>query len=465
MKELEIYYYNEEGYDPTFSFESWRAAYLNYALRFDKKGIEFLERHNETDELFLLMQGEATLLVGESAKEVEMENLLGREPIKVDMQEIFDSIKNKIILVTGGGGSIGYELGRQIASHNPKKLIIFDIYENNAYDIEQELRADYPNLDLEVLIGSVRDYNRLDEIFNKFRPNLVYHAAAHKHVPLMEDSPKEAIKNNVFGTYNACFVSLKYNVEKFVLISTDKAVNPTNVMGASKRICEMITQVFDKMILGGKASNIPNFSNKNEIIDSNNKTCFVAVRFGNVLGSNGSVIPKFRKQIENGGPVTVTHPEIIRYFMTIKEAVSLVLQAGVYAKDGEIFIFDMGTPVKIDTLARNLIKLSGYKPDVDIKIEYTGLRPGEKLYEEKLMQEEGLTKTKNELIHIGKPIDIEPNDFFNKLNKLYDVFEKEVDENDVIVEIENIAPTFNHVGKDGSLIKTDTYFNQLKDAS
>ena len=412
--------------------------------------------------MYQLVNGEVSV---STMRDVDIIDLLGREPIKVDMNEIFDSIKNKVILVTGGGGSIGSELCRQIASHNPKKLIIFDIYENNAYDIEQELRTDFPNIDLEVLIGSVRDYNRLDEVFDKYRPNLVYHAAAHKHVPLMEDSPKEAIKNNVFGTYNACFVSLKYGVEKFVMISTDKAVNPTNVMGASKRICEMITQVFDRMIKENRGDRIPNFANKDESLNCKNNTCFVAVRFGNVLGSNGSVIPKFKKQIEHGGPVTVTHPDIIRYFMTIKEAVSLVLQAGVYAKDGEIFIFDMGTPVKIDTLARNLIKLSGYKPDVDIKIEYTGLRPGEKLFEEKLMLEEGLTKTKNELIHIGKPIDIDVDVFLNKLNALYDVFENELDERVVLKQIEDIVPTFKHAGRNGQVVKTDEYYNQLKDAS
>ena len=412
--------------------------------------------------MYQLVNGEVSV---NTMKNVDIVDLLGREPIKVDMKEIFESIKDKTILVTGGGGSIGSELCRQIACHNPKKLIIFDIYENNAYDIEQELRTDYPSLDLEVLIGSVRDYNRLDEIFDKFRPNLVYHAAAHKHVPLMEDSPKEAIKNNVFGTYNVCFVSLKYDVEKFVLISTDKAVNPTNIMGASKRICEMITQVFDKMILNNNICNIPNYNKAEDIIRDNNKTCFVAVRFGNVLGSNGSVIPKFKKQIENGGPVTVTHKDIIRYFMTIKEAVSLVLQAGVYAKNGEIFVFDMGTPVKIDTLARNLIKLSGFKPDVDIKIEYTGLRPGEKLYEEKLMEEEGLTKTKNELIHIGAPINIDEKDFFKKLKLLYDDLDIELNDKEIIKLVEDITPTFKPVGRSGQNEKTDAYFRQLKDAS
>lgn len=366
--------------------------------------------------MYQLVNGDVSV---SSMKDVDVVDLLGREPIKVDMNEIYDHIKGKTIIVTGGGGSIGSELCRQIASHDPKELIIFDIYENNAYDIEQELRTDYPSLNLEVLIGSVRDINRLDEIFSRFKPELVYHAAAHKHVPLMEYSPKEAVKNNIFGTLNLAKVALKYNVEKFVMISTDKAVNPTNVMGATKRVCEMIIQAFN----------------------SYHKTCFVAVRFGNVLGSNGSVIPKFKKQIANGGPVTVTHKDIIRYFMTIKEAVSLVLQAGVYAKDGEIFIFDMGTPVKIDTLARNLIKLSGYKPDIDIKVEYTGLRPGEKLYEEKLMQEEGLKKTANDLIHIGKPIEQNPDELFKKLDELEGMLDGK--EEDIVNKLKEIAPTFN----------------------
>lgn len=365
--------------------------------------------------MYQLVNGDVSV---SNMKDVDVVDLLGREPIKVDMNEIYDHIKGKTIIVTGGGGSIGSELCRQIASHDPKRLIIFDIYENNAYDIEQELRTDYPSLNLEVLIGSVRDIKRLDEVFEKYKPELVYHAAAHKHVPLMEYSPKEAVKNNIFGTLNLAKVALKYNVEKFVMISTDKAVNPTNVMGATKRVCEMIIQAFNKY----------------------KKTCFVAVRFGNVLGSNGSVIPKFKKQIAQGGPVTVTHKDIIRYFMTIKEAVSLVLQAGVYAKDGEIFIFDMGTPVKIDTLARNLIKLSGYKPDVDIKIEYTGLRPGEKLYEEKLMQEEGLKKTANELIHIGKPIEQDTDILFKKLDELDKLLD--CDEEEIVKKLKEIAPTF-----------------------
>ena len=331
-----------------------------------------------------------------SIRDVKVEDLLGRDLIKVNVDEILDELSGKVIMVTGGGGSIGSELCRQIASHNPKRLIIVDIYENNAYDIQQELIRKYPDLDLHAIIASVRDTRRMDSIFNEYRPQIVYHAAAHKHVPLMETSPNEAIKNNVFGTFKTASCAIKYQAEKFVLISTDKAVNPTNIMGASKRLCEMIVQTFDKT----------------------SETDFVAVRFGNVLGSNGSVIPLFKRQIEEGGPVTVTHPDIIRYFMTIPEAVSLVLQAGYYANGGEIFVLDMGAPVKIDDLARNLIRLSGYEPDVDIKIEYTGLRPGEKLYEELLMGEEGLSKTDNELIYIGKPIDIEETSFYTKLEKL-----------------------------------------------
>ncbi len=335
-------------------------------------------------------------VVTESVRDVKVEDLLGRELIRVNVEEILDELSGKVIMVTGGGGSIGSELCRQIASHNPKQLIILDIYENNAYDIQQELIRKYPELDLRAIIASVRDTRRMDAVFAEFRPQIVYHAAAHKHVPLMEDSPNEAIKNNVFGTFKTASCAIKYQAEKFVLISTDKAVNPTNIMGASKRLCEMIVQTFDKT----------------------SETEFVAVRFGNVLGSNGSVIPLFKRQIEEGGPVTVTHPDIIRYFMTIPEAVSLVLQAGYYAKGGEIFVLDMGAPVKIDDLARNLIRLSGYEPDVDIKIEYTGLRPGEKLYEELLMGEEGLSKTDNELIYIGQPIDIDDTTFYTKLEHL-----------------------------------------------
>lgn len=357
-----------------------------------------------------------------SMSDINYDILLGRKPVVVNNEEIFNSIKNKTVLVSGGGGSIGSELCRQIAKHEPKCLIIFDIYENNAYEIQQELLTFYPKLNLGTLIGSIRDFKRLDEVFNKYKPDIVYHAAAHKHVPLMEDSPKEAIKNNVFGTYYLSYMSLKYNVEKFVMISTDKAVNPTSIMGASKRICELIIQIFDRIIESKQIKKLPLFSMKDYISNDicvNNKTCFVAVRFGNVLGSNGSVIPKFRWQIENGGPVTVTHPDIIRYFMTIKEAVSLVLQAGANAKSGEIYVLDMGDPIKIVDLARNLIELSGYEPDKDIKIVYTGLRPGEKLYEEKLMAEEGLEKTHNELIHVAKPISVDIDSFFSNLESLY----------------------------------------------
>ena len=355
----------------------------------------------------------------EAMRKVSVEDLLGREPIKTEMTEVFSMIRGKVILVTGGGGSIGSELCRQIAAHEPKRLIILDIYENSAYSIQQELKEKYPSLALNVLIGSVRDSRRLDSVFNEFRPDIVYHAAAHKHVPLMEDSPCEAIKNNVIGTYKTAYAAMMYNCRRFVLISTDKAVNPTNIMGASKRLCEMVIQTFDKSIKEHKTGDIPRLfthasggdePNLTEIPE-NVSTEFVAVRFGNVLGSNGSVVPLFKHQIEKGGPVTVTHPDIIRYFMTIPEAVSLVLLAGTYAKGGEIFVLDMGSPVKIDTLARNLIKLSGLKPDVDIKIEYTGLRPGEKLFEEKLMSEEGMRTTPNKLIHIGNPIPINADKF------------------------------------------------------
>ena len=328
---------------------------------------------------------------------VDIEDLLGREPVKVDLDRIKGFLRNQVVLVTGGGGSIGSELCRQIALAQPKKLVIVDIYENNAYDIQQELLRNYPGLDLTVLIASVRDAFRIECIFEEYRPNIVFHAAAHKHVPLMEDSPNEAIKNNVFGTLNVAMAADKTDVQRFVLISTDKAVNPTNVMGASKRMCEMIVQAFSRR----------------------SKTKFAAVRFGNVLGSNGSVIPLFKKQIRSGGPVTVTHPDINRYFMTIPEAVSLVLEAGAYAGNGEIYVLDMGEPVKIVTLAENLIRLSGYIPNEDIMIEYTGLRPGEKLYEERLMDEEGLAKTENDLISVAKPIDMDDELFFEKLEKIY----------------------------------------------
>ena len=355
-------------------------------------------------------------------KSVAIEDLLGRDVVKVNSDEIFEFINNKVVLVTGGGGSIGSELCRQIVKHNPKQIIIFDIYENNAYDIQQELKRRNPDANVEVLIGSVRDSKRIDSVFNKYRPDIVYHAAAHKHVPLMESSPCEAIKNNTIGTFKTAYAAVKYNTKRFVLISTDKAVNPTNIMGASKRMCEMVIQTYDKLIKNNtteKLSVVEDCFSEVGVDKLEGKTEFVAVRFGNVLGSNGSVIPLFKKQIEAGGPVTVTHPDIIRYFMTIPEAVSLVLQAGVYAKGGEIFILDMGEPVKIDTLARNLIKLSGFKPDEDIMIEYTGLRPGEKLYEEKLMDAEGNKTTDNDLIAVGMPLEIDEDLFLEQLKQLY----------------------------------------------
>lgn len=375
--------------------------------------------------MYQLVTGEISV---SQMRNVSVEDLLGREPIKADMQEVFDFLNGKTVLVTGGGGSIGSELCRQIAAHTPRQLIIFDIYENNAYDIQNELKEDYPDLNLVTLIGSVRDSRRMFEVFEDYRPQIVYHAAAHKHVPLMEDSPNEAIKNNAIGTYKTAYAAMVHGCERFVLISTDKAVNPTNIMGASKRLCEMIIQSFDAKIKAGKANEIPQLfthegcenadkDGTGEVFQ-NIKTEFVAVRFGNVLGSNGSVVPLFKKWIEKGGPVKVTHPDIIRYFMTIPEAVSLVLLAGTYAHGGEIFVLDMGSPVKIDTLARNLIRLSGFKPDIDIKIEYTGLRPGEKLYEEKLMAEEGLKKTDNDLIHIGCPIAFDTNVFLDQLEYL-----------------------------------------------
>ena len=368
--------------------------------------------------MYQLINGDVSIA---KLKEVEIEDLLGRDPIKINTEEVLGYVKDKTVLVTGGGGSIGSELCRQIAAHQPQQLIIVDIYENNAYDIQQELIRKYPKLDLVVLIASVRNKERIDSIFEKYRPNIVYHAAAHKHVPLMEVSPNEAIKNNVFGTYRTAQAADKYGTEKFVLISTDKAVNPTNVMGASKRMCEMVIQMMNRQ----------------------SKTNFVAVRFGNVLGSNGSVIPLFKKQIAEGGPVTVTDPNIIRYFMTIPEAVSLVLQAGAYAHGGEIFVLDMGEPVKIVDLATNLIKLSGYKPGEDIEIKFTGLRPGEKMYEELLMSEEGLKKTANKMIYIGKQIDFDDDVFKKQLDKIYrDAY----DESDKIREdIKEMVPTYQVV--------------------
>ena len=355
-----------------------------------------------------------------SLRNVEIEDLLGREPININVESVMNYVENRIVMVTGGGGSIGSELCRQIAVHNPKQLIIFDIYENNAYDIQLELLRNHPELNLVTLIGSVRDKARLESVFKQYQPEIVYHAAAHKHVPLMEDSPNESIKNNVFGTLNTARFADKYNVRKFVLISTDKAVNPTNIMGASKRICEMIVQTYN----------------------NHSETEFVAVRFGNVLGSNGSVIPLFKRQIAEGGPVTVTDPNIIRYFMTIPEAVSLVLQAGASANGGEIFVLDMGEPVKILDLAENLISLSGYKPYIDIKITFTGLRPGEKLYEEKLLSEEGLMRTSNSLIHIGHPIEIDEEKFTSVLNELEKVM---ADDNcDIRALVKSIVPTYTY---------------------
>ena len=393
---------------------------------------EILNICNETDcelkQLPSMIQFVTGQISVKAMRDVSVEDMLGRDPIQADLHEVFSFINGKVVLVTGGGGSIGSELCRQVAAHAPKQLIIFDVYENNAYAIQLELRKRYPNLDLVVLIGSVRDSRRMYDIFETYRPQIVYHAAAHKHVPLMEDSPNEAIKNNAIGTYKTAYAAMVHGCERFVLISTDKAVNPTNIMGASKRLCEMIIQSFDAMIKAGRASEISQlfthsgFENADKngtgSVFRNVKTEFVAVRFGNVLGSNGSVIPIFKQQILEGGPITVTHPDIIRYFMTIKEAVSLVLLAGTFARGGEIFVLDMGDPVKIDTLARNMIKLSGFQPGRDIKIVYTGLRPGEKLYEEKLMAEEGLKKTDNDLIHIGCPIPFDTDEFLDELDNL-----------------------------------------------
>ena len=366
--------------------------------------------------MYQLVNGDISV---SALRKVDVQDLLGRDPIKVNLEEILNFISGKVVMVTGGGGSIGSELCRQIAKSNPKQLIIFDIYENNAYDIQMELQRAYPDLNLVTLIGSVRNTARVNYVLKTYHPELVFHAAAHKHVPLMEDSPNEAIKNNVFGTYKMARAAAEHGVKRFVLISTDKAVNPTNIMGASKRLCEMVVQMMNRQ----------------------SKTEFVAVRFGNVLGSNGSVIPLFKKQIEAGGPVTVTDPRIIRYFMTIPEAVSLVLQAGYYAKGGEIFVLDMGEPVKIDDMARNLIRLSGYEPDVDIKIEYTGLRPGEKLYEELLMKEEGLQETANKLIHIGKPIEMDDEKFKQQLGRLEAAYRVEAGNMKELVA--EIVPTYH----------------------
>ncbi len=389
----------------------------------DRKDIKtILEICKETDCQIQTVPGVYQLLNGEvnvsKLRNVEIEDLLGRDPIKVNLDEILGYVKGKTVLVTGGGGSIGSEICNQLAGHQVGHLIIFDIYENNAYEIQQKLKWEHPELKLTVLIGSVRNQHRINSVMKQYRPDVVFHAAAHKHVPLMEDSPNEAIKNNVFGTYKTASAAGRYHVKKFVLISTDKAVNPTNIMGASKRMCEMIVQTL------------------NHFYD----TDFVAVRFGNVLGSNGSVIPLFKKQIAAGGPVTVTHPDIIRYFMTIPEAVSLVLQAGAYARGGEIFVLDMGEPVKIADLAKNLIRLSGYKLGEDIEIKYTGLRPGEKLYEELLMDEEGLQETENKLIHIGKPIDMDEEKFMHQLIKLREAADQDSDA--IRSMVKEIVPTY-----------------------
>ena len=382
--------------------------------------------------MYQLVNGEVSV---SKLRDVEVEDLLGREPIRVDLDSILGYVQNKTVMVTGGGGSIGSELCRQIATHKPARLIIVDIYENNAYDIQQELLQNHPDLQLAVLIASVRNTKRMNAIFAEYHPDIVYHAAAHKHVPLMEVSPNEAIKNNVFGTWKTAYAAANNGCRKFVMISTDKAVNPTNIMGASKRICEMIVQTFNKHY----------------------DTEFVAVRFGNVLGSNGSVIPLFKKQIAAGGPVTVTHPDIIRYFMTIPEAVSLVLQAGAYARGGEIFVLDMGEPVKILDLAKNLIRLSGYKVGEDIQIEFTGLRPGEKLYEELLMDEEGMQDTANKLIHIGRPIELDEDEFFVQLKKLEDASKDEVE--DIRPLVQQIVPTYVYK-KDGRTVRAGQEANR-----
>lgn len=373
--------------------------------------------------IFQLVNGEVRV---SQLRSVDMEDLLGRDQIQVNLEEILGYVKGKVVLVTGGGGSIGSELCRQLAGHDVKQLIIFDIYENNAYEIQQELKQQYPDLNLVVLIGSVRNTHRINDVMRRYRPDLVYHAAAHKHVPLMEDSPNEAIKNNVFGTYKTAIAAGECGVGKFVLISSDKAVNPTNIMGASKRMCEMLIQVMDQRY----------------------KTDYVAVRFGNVLGSNGSVVPHFKKQIAMGGPVTVTHPDIIRYFMTITEAVSLVLEAGAYAKGGEIFVLDMGEPVKIADLARNLIELSGFKVGEDIEIKYTGLRPGEKLYEELLMDEEGMRETANKLIFIGRPIEMDEQLFLEQLEHL----NRAANEDSELIKklVQDIVPTYRYKKEDGT---------------
>ncbi len=404
-------------------------------------------------------------------KKVEVEDLLGREPVKMKSRELRESLEGKTVLITGGGGSIGSELCRQVAAvENLKRLIIFDIYENNAHAIKLELSDKYPDLDLVVLIGSVRNSRRIKQVMRDYRPDIVFHAAAHKHVPLMEDSPCEAIKNNAIGTYYTAFAAMAYGVRKFVLISTDKAVNPVNVMGASKRLCEMIVQTFARKIEKGCASELPDLhahtgTNREDIdnlvIPDRPATEFVAVRFGNVLGSNGSVIPRFREQIAAGGPVTVTHPDIIRYFMTIPEAAALVLTASTFGGGGHIFVLDMGTPVKIDELARNMILLSGHKPDVDIQIIYTGLRPGEKLYEERLMDEEGLTSTRNELINIGRPLEFDEDAFVTQLQGLMEAAYDDREE-DIRHLIAEVVPSYHPAGRHGTEFKGNAYLAQRK---
>lgn len=394
------------------------------------------EAHCSIKQLPNIYSEKAGVITASNLQNITIEDVLGRDPIALDQQDVALQLKDKVVLVTGGGGSIGSELCRQIASYKPKQLIIFDVYENNAYEIQLELKRRFPELDLVTLIGSVRDSRRIEQVFDTYRPNICYHAAAHKHVPLMEDSPCEAIKNNVIGTYKTAHAAMEFGCDKFVLISTDKAVNPTNVMGASKRMCEMVVQVFDKKVRQKKCQDLlhlasTEYTDKYEANKvSEPATEYVAVRFGNVLGSNGSVVPLFKKQIAAGGPVTVTHPDIIRYFMTIPEAVSLVLKSGCKARGGEIFVLDMGEPVKIDDLARNMISLAGYKPDIDIEVRYTGLRPGEKLFEERLMAEEGLTRTEDDLISVAKPLEIDSASFIDQLKYImglaYDNDEKQV---------------------------------------
>ena len=421
--------------------------------------------------IYQLMLGQITFNM---FRDVNVEDLLGREPVKLESPEVKEYLEGKTVLITGGGGSIGSELCRQVAAvKGLKRLIIFDIYENNAHAIKLELTDKYPNLDLVTLIGSVRNSQKVKQVFHDYRPDIVFHAAAHKHVPLMEDSPCEAIKNNVMGTYNTAYAALACNCEKFVLISTDKAVNPVNIMGASKRLCEMIVQAFGRKVEAGKAREIPNYhahmisgegggSGDDLLVPPDHpRTEFVAVRFGNVLGSNGSVIPRFREQIREGRAVTVTHPDMIRYFMTIPEAASLVLTAATFGGGGKIFVLDMGTPVKIDTLARDMIKLSGLKPDKDISIVYTGLRPGEKLYEERLMDEEGLRKTSNELISVGQPIAFDEDTFFHQLPDLFKAAYE--DRKDIRELVQKLVVTYHPAGENGTVSKGEAYRHQREE--